>query len=59
MDDNQQETVLITGVTSFIGSWIAYTILNEEEYKAKYKVAGTVRSKSNTEKLGMYLFFPN
>lgn len=41
--------VLLTGLTSYLGSWIAKLCL--ERFPASYKLKGTVRSKSSQTKL--------
>jgi len=43
-----QPIVTITGVTGFVGSHVAATFLKD----GKYKVRGTVRSKTNDAKIG-------
>lgn len=46
MNDNNIPLVLVTGVSGYIGTWVAYTLL-----KLGYKVRGTVRSLSNENKI--------
>lgn len=46
MSDNNIPLVLVTGVSGYIGTWVAYTAL-----KLGYKVRGTVRSISNENKI--------
>ena len=43
----EKETVLVTGINGYVGSWVAYKLLEGNEYS----VAGTVRDPSNQEKL--------
>jgi len=46
MEESKKGLVLVTGVTGFLGSQIAYQLLEKG-----YKVRGTVRSKANEKKL--------
>ena len=41
--DGDKEVVLITGINGYIGSWIAYKLLEADEYS----VAGTIKDASN------------
>ena len=54
MDNPLSETVLITGITGFLGSQIANNLLNRG-----FKVKGTVRSLKNKEKLSPIYNLPN
>ena len=54
MDNPSSETVLITGITGFLGSQIANNLLNRG-----FKVKGTVRSLKNEEKLSPIYKLPN
>ena len=44
-----KDVVLVTGVNGYVGSWVAFKLLEADEYC----VAGTVRDPSNQEKLGV------
>ena len=54
INDPLSETVLITGITGFLGSGIANNLLNRG-----FKVKGTVRSLKNEEKLSPIYKLPN
>jgi len=54
INDPLSETVLITGITGFLGSQIANNLLNRG-----FKVKGTVRSLKNEEKLSPIYKLPN
>ena len=45
--DEDKDIVLVTGISGYVGSWVAYKLLETNEYK----VAGTLRDASNQEKL--------
>ena len=45
--ESTKETVVITGISGFLGSWVCLKILQH----GGYKVRGTVRSKTNEKKI--------